>query len=156
MKFRLMSLLLFVCAIVVAGCGDDATTNSTGNAGMSAKVDGNSWSPGTLQPANVGGSLQIVGIEMNGGNSRQMQITITGAAVGDFTLGGVSGGFGKTLSYTETSGTSVKIFSATSGTVKITEYTASGAKGTFTATVEGTNGATGTHTISEGSFDVKF
>jgi hypothetical protein len=156
MKSRLITLLLLVCAIVAVGCGDDTTTNSSGNAGMSAKVNGSSWSPGTVQPMNVGGSLQLMGIEMNGGTSRQMQITITGAAVGDFTLGGVSGGFGKTLSYTETAGSTVKIFSATSGTVKITEYTATGAKGTFTATVEGTNGATGTHTISEGSFDVKF
>jgi hypothetical protein len=156
MKSRLVTLLLFVCAIVAVGCGDDTTTNATGNAGMSAKVDGNSWSPGTVAPQNVSGTLLLVGSEMNGANTKRVQLSITGAAVGDYTLGGINGGLGRTLSYTETSGTLVNIFNATSGTVKITEYSSSGAKGTFTATVEGTNGATGTHTISEGSFDVKF
>jgi hypothetical protein len=155
MRYWMLSLLM-LAFVAIVGCGDDSTTNNTSSGPMSAKVDGSAWSPGTVTPQSFGGSLIIVGAEINGATNRQINMTITGAAVGEFQLGGVNGGVGRTLTYAEGSGTTVKTFSATSGTINITEYSSSGAKGTFSATVEGASGTTGTHSITEGTFNVTF
>jgi hypothetical protein len=149
-----MSVLLVICAIVAVGCGDDATTNATGNAGMSAKVDGNAWSPGTITAHNASGTLVIGGTEISGANNRQINISVPGATAGNsYQIGGT---IGLTFNYIEGSMASVNIFSATSGTVTISEFSSSGAKGSFSVTAAGTNGATGTRTINEGSFNVTF
>ena len=154
MKSRLITLLLLICAIVALGCGDDATTNATGNAGMSAKVDGNSWSPGTINAQNASGNLILGGTEISGANNRQINISVPGATAGNtYQIGGT---IGLTFNYIEGSMGSVNIFSATSGSVTVSEFSSTGAKGTFSVTAAGTNGATGTRTINDGSFDVKF
>ena len=160
-RFILGSAFLLVFTLSFVACSDDPTS-STQNGSMTAKVDGEGWGASTLSANNAGGALVIVGsqIDASGGETKQISITVLNASVEEFELGGVNSATGTVITYAEgASAASLKTYSSISGTIKIDELTSTGAKGSFTTTVEhnqaGQNDGT-KHEITEGSFDVTF
>ncbi len=157
-----MTVSLFLLSLVFVACGDDDPTSSTPNGSMTAKVDGDGWGASSLSAQNAVGNLVIVGsqIDVNGGGTKQINITVTGGKAGEFQLGGINSATGTVITYAEgTSAASLKTYASISGTIKIDEFTSTGAKGSFTTTVEhnqaGANDGT-THEITDGKFDVTF
>ena len=154
-----ITLLLFTLMIV--GCSDDPTS-STPNGSMTAKIDGDNWGATSLSANNAAGNLIIVGadIDLNGGGTKQINLQVMGAKTGEFQLGGINSATGTVITYGEgTSAASLKTFGSISGTITIDEFSSTGAKGSFTTTVEhnqaGQNDGT-KYEITEGSFDVTF
>jgi hypothetical protein len=142
-----------------AGCSSDpASSNNTqnSNGSVSATISGSNWSANTIQATwqnnvlGLGGSM----IETSGNK----QITMGGlvSAPGTYQLGGITG---ITASYSEGSasgGLNVKIYSATSGTLKVDNLTSTGASGSFSFEAKDSQGGTETRSITNGKFDVKF
>ncbi|MCB0711093.1 MAG: hypothetical protein KDD67_02050 [Ignavibacteriae bacterium] len=157
----IVSALLFATTLFFVACSDDPTS-STPNGSMTAKVDGDAWGATSLSAQNVAGNLIIVGsqIDIAGGETKQINMTVSNAAVGEYQLGGINSATGRTITYAEgASVASLKSYSSISGTIKIDELTSTGAKGSFTTTVEhnqsGQNDGT-KHEITEGKFNVTF
>lgn len=158
---RILSLLFVaIISIICAGCGgDDATGPGNSKGSMSAKVSSASWSATTVQSTYSSGVLAIGGSQINGSQNKQINIQGLISAPGTYQLGLVSP---ITANYTEADGPSaaqIKTFSCTSGTLKVDELSATGAKGSFALEMreQGSSGAgTATRSITEGTFNVTF
>lgn len=143
----------------LAGCGDDpASGNDTGKGTMSAKVNGTAWNPSSITQASYQNNvLAIGGAQIDGGNNKQIIITGLVSGPGEYQLGGFTGLQGN---YSDGSAASIRTFVAQSGTLKVDELSASGAKGTFSFEAKeqmlGGGAGTETRSITEGKFDVKF
>lgn len=157
---RILSIAatLVLGIFIAAGCSDDpASGNDTSKGSMSAKVNGTAWSAGQITQATwQNGVLGIGGTKIDGGNSKQIIITGLVSAPGDYTIGGITGLQGN---YSDGSATGVMTFVAQSGTLKVEELSATGAKGTFSFEAKEQTQAgpgTATRSITEGTFNVKF
>jgi hypothetical protein len=149
-------------AVVLAGCGgddDDDTTGPSGNAALSVSTGDGSLNSSAATALISNGLLSIGAAGTSGGVTRSVGIAIQSATTGTFTVGALNGAV---VTYTEvvTGSSSGKSWLAAagsgSGTVTITELTATRVVGTFTATlppVEST-GATSTKTLTNGSFNI--
>jgi hypothetical protein len=151
-----------LCALLaLSACGDDDGTGPNNNAGtVNATVGGVAFS-GTLAQAATysNGVLAIAATQSTGGsNVNQINITMNGVnGTGTFPLGGSSVNQGI---YTEVANFQAKIWTASlpggTGSVQLTTLTPTRAAGTFTATLQPTTntGATGTKSVTSGTFDV--
>ena len=157
-RLTVASHALAICfGLGLSCCSDDPTSsNQTPYGSMSARVDGNSWSARFISAQHASGDLRISSADLRGSANRSIIIAIKKAAVGAFPIGGPDAAPGNLITYDEGSAPSIKMFIPVDGTVTITELTTTGAKGTFSATVESRFGDGSRHTITEGSFDVTF
>ena len=150
MKNLLFLCLSVLCAVVITGCGSDDDDNSTGgnsNKGsITAKINGTSWSANNVQATWTSNVLGMGGAQIIGGENQQINISGMVPATGTYQLNPLSG---ISASYTKGSGSSVDPHVAMSGTLVVTELSSSGAKGTFSFQA-------GPHSVTEGSFDLKF
>lgn len=129
------------------------TTTSSTASGMTYTVGGSARTAGIANAQVLLGSLVITGT----GTTGALQISLDGFnnAAGTFTLSATSN---SAITYTEIAGTSFQEFTTYkaggSGTVTITSVSTSPRRvsGTFTAVAPGNNGATGTRTITNGTF----
>lgn len=150
---RIISLFCLAVIVIATGCGgDDNPTNTTANGSVSAKVNGSAWSATTVQATYQSSVLGIGGSQISGAENKQINISGLVAGPGTYQLGLISP---INISYTEGSAANVKIFTAKSGTLKVDQISASGAKGSFSVEAQD-QAATGTRSITEGAFDVKF
>lgn len=146
-----LSFATLVTAIVMIGCSSDSTTSPSGSS-MTAKIDGMAFS-GSLSTLGTM-TNGVLGISGTSNNSYTISIAIPSAAVQTFTIG--LGASSATVSVA-TGVTADKLYSANiitgSGTITVTELSATRAKGTFAVVAQNNAGAT--VTVTEGMFDVK-
>lgn len=144
-----------VMALVVAGCGGDSGGPSGSDGTMSASIDGQAWNASLAVSATH--SSNVLGIGGTDGNSRQINITIPNVtSTGTINLGLGSQAIAVVVTSPTEAWTSSMV--GGSGSVVITELTASGAKGTFSFTGirAQTGGGTTQKTVTNGQFDVTF
>jgi len=158
-------LLVLVAALsltVLSGCellqilslaqGEGTCPGSEESMGtMTADIDGVAFESCITQGSGDNGVLAVTGQEYKDGLvPYQLQVTVTEAAVGSFTLGGEQGG-GR---YSESvDGTYATVIDTATGTIDVSTYDDVSAAGTFSFMA--TDGST-TVEITNGVFDVSF
>jgi hypothetical protein len=152
--------------------GGNNNGNTTGTH-MRATIDGQSWTAGTvagsvtaLQSSRISGGYLILGVQFlsSGGIGSTLTFTLNNiSGPGTYPLGvdavSVAGGFGG-ISGGTPGGTWITPLSGAAGTITITALTTTHIAGTFSFTATppatGAGGATGTRTVTAGSFDAPF
>ncbi|MEO5931567.1 MAG: DUF6252 family protein [Candidatus Kapaibacterium sp.] len=157
MRYPVALFLVLFCGMMIAACGSDpaSSTNTTPNGSISAKVSGASWAATNVQSTWQSNVLSLGGSQIQGSGNQQINITGLISKTGTYQLNPFAG---LNASYTEATtsgGVSAKIFSVTSGTLVVGTLSATGASGTFSFEAKESQG-TGTRSITEGKFDVKF
>jgi hypothetical protein len=143
------------CALVALGCSSNSGNNSgTSDAFISASVNGVTFTATTgLQAHSGSNALVFSGFDAN--QTQEILVTVTGVTgTGTYQLTGTSVAEYTTGGLPQWSSGS----SGGSGTVTVNSLTATGAKGTFSfvgGAVGGT-GATGSKSVSSGTFNVTF
>lgn|GEM_PF-2240868 len=154
---RSLWMLTLAAMIAVQGCSDDDNpAGNTTKGSVSAKVNGTAWSANQVQATYQSSVLGIGGSQISGAENKQINISGLVPGTGTYQLGLISP---ISLSYTEGTAANVKIFTAKSGTLKVDELSASGAKGSFSFTgqEQSSSGAgSETRSVTDGTFDVKF
>jgi hypothetical protein len=147
---------LALVVVLASGCGGDSGTNPGDDNTMSATVAGTAWS-GTLAVQGTHGGNVLAVSGTNG--TYQIQLTVPGvAATGTFNFG--PGNLGVAQLVQVTTGTPAWTSSLVggAGSITVTTLTTTRAAGTFTFTAAASPGtsATGTRTVTNGTFDVQF
>jgi hypothetical protein len=161
MSMQLRSVLAVAAALAVVACGSDSS-NSTEpppgalNGSMSATVDGVSWTATlAVQAGYANGILAFAGVDAN---STTIAVALAPTGPGAYPIGStqptnasysIAGGQAKVWQAAATQG---------SGSVEIDSLTATSAAGTFHFELPAieSSGATGTESITNGKFSVKF
>lgn len=140
-------------ALALTACKSDSPTDTNfdnGNGTYTAKVNGQTWSADVVEALYIGTVLSVSGSDNN------VVITVSVATQGtgtyDLSAGSAAG------VVTEGSDSWYAVGLGGSGSVTITSLTSHSAKGTFQFTggpVPGA-GTTGTRSVTQGAFDVKF
>lgn len=150
---RERSLILFM-ALLLAACGSDspAGPNAGGNGNMSARIDGESWSSVMEQVSFSAGAIIVAGAD---GAGRAIGMGWREEGVGSYTIGP-----GELANANFTSGAALWNASAQqgSGTVVVTARSPNRVAGTFSFTLEPVpnTDATGTRSVTQGTFDLTF
>jgi hypothetical protein len=142
---------ILLVPLAACGGGDDPAGPGGGGAGMSARVDGQSWTAtfahGVRDQASV-----VVGAAGQGAGT-QINFALVSKGTGTYPLGPA----GDAAYLTQGGNGWVTGASGGSGSVTLTTLTDTRIAGTFEFTaVPVTGGASGTRTITQGSFDVEF
>ncbi|MFN0180062.1 MAG: DUF6252 family protein [Gemmatimonadales bacterium] len=151
---RTMAGLLVIGAL---GCGSTTQPSGPTNGTLTATVDGSGWAAQTIVAAYRGGVLSIAGTD---GQQRSLGFALgPTTAPGTFPVGVTQSANG---SYQVVSGSTSQAWMAAvtlgSGSITVTSISATRAVGIFQfsmAPVPG-NGATGTKSITQGTFDVTY
>jgi hypothetical protein len=155
-QIKLFAAILLLTSITFSGCKkNDDNNNPSGSAGtMSLTVDGSDWSATlSVQAVNSSGVVNITGSDSN---ANQASVILYGvSATGTYQVGPAN----PSNQLRWTAGTDpMNTYQANgvigSGTVTITELTATKAVGTFQFT--GYNTAQQSKVITNGAFDVNF
>ena len=155
---RTLMRVVLPCLLVTAlGCGGDNTgPNGQTDGDMTARIDGSSWSSVaafvTRNATNAGNIVAVSGADTH---SIALAFAFVDAGVGTYTIDGTT-----PTNAVLTDGGKGWVASAVggSGTLTVTTLDATHIVGTFAfsmAPSDGT-GATGTKSITQGTFDVKF
>lgn len=157
----LRGLVLCLLVVTVAACGSDSPTdpgdNGPANGSMTALIDGSGWSATIITPAlsTLGsGGVSALG---GGGPNYAMAFAWLDEGVGTYTVGvsvGANGNINTINGSASWTATSVQ----GSGTIVVTQRTASRVVGTFQFVMPPApgSGSTGTRTVTNGQFDVTF
>ena len=168
MKHKLLSHASFVGAFVVvgliaSGCksstepgGGGCGTNGTPNNSFSAEIDGSDWTS-TFTTTAGGGLLIITGAD-SCNPVRTFGFGLAVTTTGTYTISNSDVTGLNALLIIGTNQWVAQSFVGGSGSVTITTLNATSAVGTFNFTLipSAGTGATGNHTVSSGSFNVKF
>lgn len=157
----LRGLVLCVLVAMVAACGSDSPTdsgeNGPANGSMTALIDGAQWSATIITPAMTtqgSGGVSAVG----GGNTAYaMAFAWFDQGVGTYEVGVAVGANGNLNTINGSDGWSTTSTQG-SGTIVVTQRTATRVVGTFQFVMPPTpgSGSTGTRTITNGQFNVTF
>ena len=152
-------LLALAATFTFSSCGkDDDKDNGPSGApdgGMTAKVDGTQWTAQdeNVQMTSMGTMKMLTASQVSGSASQTIQFTLTGVDAA-----GTYGSDKVIANYTTMSGTTAQSWSTMGGTGNNVTFVITsldeenGATGTFSFTATGANGATGTKTVTDGSF----
>jgi len=155
-KSLLLSAVL-MCAVILVSCkkDDDGGTPAGSSGTMSLTYDGTNWTAGlTVQAVNTNGVINITGSD---NNARQASVTLNNVTAPGTYKVGPNGNPSNQLRWTEgisTNQTYTASFVIGTGTITITELSATKVKGTFGFT--GFNTEQASKTITSGKFDVNF
>ncbi len=138
----------------------NATTTATGGRGsMSAKIDGGSWNSVSISTATYSnGTLSFGGVD-NITSPRVLAIAVRAGEAGTFRIGqSASDANANALLTIGGSVWQAVSVAGGSGTIVITSLTTTGASGTFSFTLNAVpqTSATGTKTVTDGTFNVTF
>lgn len=151
----------WVAALGLAvACGSDSTgpdpdpTPDPSNSSMSARIDGQPWTANVgIQAVRASGAIGLAG----GNGDVIISLGFVGSGPGTFTIGGPSGANG---TVSESNGTVAWTTSAGggSGSIVVTTLDDTRVAGTFSfvAPASAATSATGTRTVTEGTFNVRF
>ena len=151
---RLVFLALMVATATVAACGDDGGNPPVGAGNVSATVEGSAFTGSLAVTSSRTATVLAVGAV--GSNNRQIAIFLTGVtSTGAVAVGAGSSSYAQ---YSDASQQWVSNLTGGSGTVNLTTLTTTHAAGTFTFTgaALATSGASGTKSVTSGSFDVSY
>jgi len=151
MRAVVTTLLTILLAV---GCGSDGPTGpetpGPANGTMSARIDGTQWTASTITPGITGGISAIGGSD----GTRTLAFAWVEAGTGTYQIG-TAVGFNGNL--TIAGGIWVANGSAGDGTLVVTTRTSDRIAGTFSFVMTaGSGGASGTRTVSQGTFDITF
>lgn len=155
--FPLLATILFATSFVLAGCSGDGSNDDEFelvNGSMSAKIDGKQWHADLAITATHSGSIVAVG-----GSGGGMTIGFaTFEPTGTLLIENGSGANGVYNEIANPNATWSATAASGSGSITLTTLTSEGASGTFAfeAVPSPNTTATGTKSITEGRFDVKF
>jgi hypothetical protein len=156
---QLRALGLAAGLALAAACGGDSTgPGNTGDAAVRARVDGANWASLAASAVRANG---FVGIGANAANGSTMGLGFPDAT-GTYTMTttvGLNASYGILATGELWMAVGLGAQNAVgSGTVVVTELTAERVRGTFNfvAPASQGSGATGTRTVTEGTFDVRF
>lgn len=146
--------VLAVGAAMALGCGGDGNTgpnNGANNGSMSATVDGSGWSASNVAATRTAG---FVGVGAGASDASTISFAFPDHT-GTFTVGGQDG---TNASYISGGKSWSAVFgSGGSGTITVTTLSATRVAGTFSFVAPASaGGATGSKTITNGSFDIEF
>ena len=148
-------MMLLVAGVVMSSCkkDDDSGNPDTGNGTMSLTYGGTSWNASlAVQAINTNGVINVTGSDSEARQASVILVGVTEAGTYQVNTGSTS-----QLRWTEGLGqdqTYVANGILGSGTVTITELTATKIIGTFSFTGHNTDG--GTKEITNGQFNVDF
>lgn len=157
--------LFFGLALLVAGCDSSENGENPNSDGtLTASVNGSSFSAALVTATGTTDVLAVAGVTnidgSSGSNQRQLVISVAGPSVGTHHTSMQNPGV--VLTYIEGDPSNLATYVASgitgSGTVVISELSASGAKGTFefTAFRDGNPNSGDQVEVTNGSFDVTF
>jgi hypothetical protein len=160
-QMQLRSILAVAAAFTVLACGSDSSGSTEPpqtalNGSMSAVVNGDDWNATlSVQAAYTNGILAIAGVD--GGNVT-IAVATAASGPGSYPIGVPSS---TNASYTMGGGQALvwqAVSTLGSGSMEIETLTATSASGTFHFELPAvtTSGATGTKSITNGKFEVKF
>lgn len=161
-----VSCALVVTAACGSGGGDGGGGPSGGGSGMTARIDGTSWTANQVQVtpggASIPGSVVILGIKVSGNSTSSISLTLGFiSGPGTYPLGVNQGtSAGGTGIYLTTSPSSVQNrttpLNGDAGTLVITSLTADHLEGTFEFVAEPILGSsfTGNRSITQGTLDI--
>ena len=152
---RILLLIVFITSFSLTSCKKDEDTGGgvSGDGSISLTYDGNSWNASlSVQSVNSGGVINVTGSDSE---ARQASVILFGVtATGTYEI---TQGSGHQLRWTEGLNPE-QTYSANgvvgSGTIVVTELSATAVKGTFTFNGYSTSGAT--KSITNGSFNGVF
>jgi hypothetical protein len=152
------SIAMLVLALTLAACGGDSTgpeitIPTPSNGSMTARVDGANWTALSVDAISAQGSAPIISIA---GTNTQFTISMAWVDSGPRTYTiGQSIGFNATLISGSSAWTAAGQQGA--GSVTVTTRTAERVAGTFTYTLVASGaGASGTRSVTNGAFDIRF
>lgn len=144
---------ILVVLVAIAACGSDDPAGPSG-AAMSARIDGVAWaSDQGAQSLRQSGVISLAG---TGSGNITLAFAWFDEGTGTYTIG-TDVGVNANLTVGATGGW-LATTTLGSGSIVVTNVTDSRVAGTFSFTLEpvSSTGATGTRTITNGSFDVAF
>jgi hypothetical protein len=161
-RVRHLPVLLMLALLLPSACGDDTPVEPSGpppvvlaNGSMGALIDGVVWNADVSIVASYSNGM----LSVTGEDALKRRIGFGLRATGPRAISVGSGDFvGFSLSISESDDTLPSIWSGQSGEIRLTRLTPTRASGTFTFIAipfQGTP-ATGTRTVSSGTFDVTF
>jgi hypothetical protein len=141
------------CAVLGTACGGGDNPTGPGNTSMTAKVDGNTWRA-TVGVAAVR-QAGFIGIGGSAADGSTISFAFPDNGTGTFQVAGTDG---TNANYIKSGqGWTAAFGSGGSGTITVTSVTATRVGGTFSFVAQGiSGGATGTKTVTNGSFDIAF
>jgi hypothetical protein len=156
---RTLMRVAMSCLLVSAlGCGGDNTgPNGQTNGDMTAKIDGSSWSSvATFATRNATNGGTIVALSGADANSTAIGMAFVDTGVGTYTITGTSVTNADLIESGGHSWTAGSL--GGSGTLTVTTLDATHVVGTFAFTMAPTSGtgASGTRSVTQGTFDVRF
>ena len=149
-----------MCGLVLllaVGCGGDdddpLDVNPNDNGSMTARVDGNSFTAFSTAATFSNGILAVSGVQVTPAQGITFGVAATGP--GTFTVSQTSAVNGI---YVSGNASWLASGNVGSGTVTLTTLNSTRAVGTFNFVMQAQagSGATGTRTITQGAFDVRF
>jgi len=150
--YRLLQVLLACAAAPVLACSDNGA-GPNGNGTVTAKIDGASWeATAEVQATYISFVLSIGGLDSQ---ARQIVISIPNVEVtGTFSFAGAQAAVGVVTFGAQSWSTAI---AGGGGTVTISTLSGSHAVGVFNFTAPAsTGGATGTKSVTSGTFDVRY
>ncbi len=142
---------VFVMMLLLVACISSCKKNNPVGGSMSLKVDGSKWSASlAVQAVNTNGVIMVTGSDASAFQVSINLLNATGPGTFDLGPNGVIGDAGR---WTEGTNTWVADNTVGSGSIVVTDLTATNIKGTFefTASDGNTN-----KVITEGKFDATF
>ena len=161
-RVRLYPVMLMFALLLSSACGDDTPAEPSGppgvvlaNGSMGALIDGVVWNADVSIVATYSNAT----LSVTGEDALKRRIGFGLRATGPRSITVGSGDFvGFSLSIIEAENPQPSIWTGQSGEIRLTRLTSTRASGTFTFTAipfQGTP-ATGSRTVSTGTFDVTF
>lgn len=154
-QVKYLVILITATLIAFTGCKKDEDDNGGSNpasGSMTLKANGTDWSATlAVVASNSGGLVTVTGSDSN---AHQAQVVVMGSSTGTYNIVAGGSNMGRWTVGTGMNDTYMANGILGSGSITITELTATGVKGTFT--FQGVNSATNTVNITEGKFEASF
>jgi hypothetical protein len=162
---RLMTLAIALLAFTACGGSSSSATSPADTGGgtitplhgtMTATIDGSAWTAATVTTYTyTNGILSIAGGD-NSNPIRSIGMALTASGPGTFQMGTLPSAANAVLSIGIGPTWTANVAGGT-GTITITALSSMGAAGTFSfSAVAAAGGATGTHTVTSGTFNITF
>ena len=152
-KIAMCGLVLLLAAACGGDDDDPLDVNPNDNGSMSARVDGNAFTAFSTAATFSNGVLAVSGVQVS--PSQAITFGVAATAPGTFTVAQTSAVNGI---YVSGNASWLASGNVGSGTVIITTLNSTRAVGSFNFVMQAQagSGATGTRTITQGAFDVRF
>ena len=164
LMFRLVTLTIVMCSLAACGGSSSSVTSPTTggttvtplHGTMTAVIDGSAWTAVTISTATYANGILSIGGADSSSPIRSIGLALTTSGPGTFTMGTLPSGANGVLSIGIGPTWTANVLGGT-GTIVVTSLSSTAANGTFLFTpIASAGGATGTHAITSGVFNITF